>query len=143
MMPDFSTLPIPTKNVPMIEVTIESAPITSGNDVAPGIAPSTVAEQHRGRRRDDVGLEEIGGHAGAIADVVADVVGDHGRVARIVFGDAGFDFADEVGADVGGLGEDAAAETGEDRDQRAAEREADQRGDRVRSSPLLTCSMIA
>ena len=34
---------------------------------------------------------------------------------------------DEVGADVGALGEDAAAETGEDRDQRAAEGEADQR----------------
>ena len=76
---------------------------------------------------DRVGLEQVRGHAGAVADVVADVVGDHGRVARIVFGNAGFDLADEVGADVGALGEDAAAETREDRDQRAAEGEADQR----------------
>ena len=64
---------------------------------------------------------------GAVADVVAHVVGDHGRVARIVLGDVRLDLADEVGADVGALGEDAAAEAREHRDQRAAEREADQR----------------
>ena len=86
-----------------------------------------VAEQHRRDGRDAVGFEEVGGHAGAVADVVADVVGDDGGVARIVFGNAGFDFADEVGADVGGLRIDAAAQTREDRDQRTAEREADHR----------------
>ena len=42
----------------------------------------------------------------------------------------GLDLADEVGADVGGLREDAAAEPGEDGDQRAAEAEPDQRVDR-------------
>ena len=83
------------------------------------------AEQHHGDRRDGVGLEQVGRHAGAVADVVADVVGDHGRVARVVLGDAGLDLADEVGADVGGLREDAAAETGEDGDERAAEGEPD------------------
>ena len=88
------------------------------------------AEQHHRDRRDRVRLEQVGGHAGAVADVVADVVGDHGRVARIVLGDAGLDLADEVGADVGGLREDAAAETGEHRDQRAAEGEPDQVVDR-------------
>ena len=87
------------------------------------------AEQHHGDRGDRVGLEEVGGHAGAVADVVADVVGDHGRVAGIVLGDPGLDLADQVGADVGGLGEDAAAEPGEDGDQRTAEAEADQRVD--------------
>ena len=76
---------------------------------------------HRGADGDDIGLEQIGGHAGAVADIVADVVGDHGRVAGIVLGDSGLDLADQVGADVGGLGEDAAAETGEDRNQRGAE----------------------
>ena len=91
-------------------------------------------EEDRGEhhRRDDghrIGLEQVGRHAGAVADVVADVVGDRRRVARIVLGDAGFDLADEVGADVGALGEDAAAETGEDRDQRGAEAERDQRVD--------------
>ena len=43
----------------------------------------------------------------------------------------GLDLADEVGADVGRLREDAAAEPREHRDQRAAEREADQIAGRV------------
>ena len=60
-----------------------------------------------------VGFVEVGAHAGHVADVVADVVGDGGRVARVVLGDAGFDLADQVGADVGRLGEDAAADAGE------------------------------
>ena len=86
-------------------------------------------EHHGGDDRHRIGLEQVGRHAGAVADVVADVVGDGRRVARIVFRNAGLDLADEVGADVGALGEDAAAETGEDRDQRGAERERDQRVD--------------
>ena len=45
----------------------------------------------------------------------------------IVLGDAGLDLADEVGADIGALGEDAAAEPREDRDQRGAEAERDHR----------------
>ena len=84
-------------------------------------------EHHRRDEGDGVGLEEVGGHAGAVADVVADVVGDRRGVARVVLGDAGLDLADEVAADVGTLGEDAAAEPGEDRDQRAAEAERHQR----------------
>ncbi len=73
-----------------------------------------------------VRLEEVGGHAGAVADVVADVVGDGGRVAGVVLGDAGLDLADEVGADVGRLGEDAAADAEEQGDQRSTESEADE-----------------
>ena len=88
------------------------------------------AEQHHRDGGHRVRLEEVGRHARAVADVVADVVRDHGRVARIVLGDAGLDLPDEVGADVGGLGVDAAAETREDRDERAAEREPDQVVDR-------------
>ncbi len=87
------------------------------------------SEQHHRDGRHGVGLEEVSRHAGAVADVVADVVGDHGGVARVVLGDTGLDLADEVGADVGRLGEDAAAESGEDRDQRATEAEADERVD--------------
>ena len=84
------------------------------------------AEDDRGDEGDLVALEQVGGHAGAVADVVADVVGDRGRVARVVLGDAGLDLADEVGADVGGLGEDAAADAQEQGEQRAAEAEADE-----------------
>ena len=74
------------------------------------------------RRHDraDVGLEEVGAHAGHVADVVAHVVGDDRRVARVVLGDAGLDLADEVGADVGGLGVDAAADAREQRDRGGA-----------------------
>ena len=86
-------------------------------------------EHHGGDDGHRIGLEQVGGHAGAVADIVADVVGDGRRVARIVFGNAGLDLADEIAADVGALGEDAAAETGEDRDQRGAEAERDQRVD--------------
>ena len=86
-------------------------------------------QHHGGDRGHRIGLEQVGRHAGAIADIVADVVGDGGGVARIVFGNAGLDLADEIAADVGTLGEDAAAETREDRDQRSAEAERHQRID--------------
>ena len=82
------------------------------------------AQDQRGDQRDRVGLEQVGGHARAVADVVADVVGDGGGVARVVLGDALLDLADQVGADVGGLGEDAAADTHEHRQQGGAEAEA-------------------
>jgi hypothetical protein len=84
-------------------------------------------EQHR---RDDghgIGLEEIRRHAGAVADIVADVVGDHRRVTRIVLRYARLDFAHKVGAHVGALGKDAAAKAREDRDQRSTESEPHQR----------------
>jgi hypothetical protein len=80
-------------------------------------------QHHGGDDGHRIGLEQVGGHAGAVADIVADIVGDRGRIARIIFRNAGFDLADEVAADVGALGEDTAAETGEDRDQRSAEAE--------------------
>ncbi len=70
-------------------------------------------------------LEQVGAAAGAVADVVADEVRDDRRVARVVLGDARLDLADEVGADVGRLGVDAAAELGEERDERGAEAVAD------------------
>ncbi len=72
------------------------------------------------------GLEDVRAAAGAVADIVTDQVGDDGGVARIVFGNAGFDLADQVGADVGGLGVDAAAKLREQRNQRSAKAEADQ-----------------
>ena len=83
-------------------------------------------EDDRGDERDLVALEQVGRHAGAVADVVPDVVGDGGRVAGIVLGDAGLDLADEIGADVSGLREDAAADPEEQREQRAAESEPDE-----------------
>jgi hypothetical protein len=92
------------------------------------------AEQHGGDDGHGVGFEQVGGHAGAVADVVADVVGYHRRVARVVLGDAGLDLAHQVGADVGTLGEDAAAKSGEDGNQRTAEGQTDQRMGRFRAA---------
>ncbi len=84
------------------------------------------AQDQPGDDGDLVGLEDVGGHAGAVADVVADQVGDDRRVARVVLGDVLLDLADQVGADVGGLGVDAAADPHEQGEQRAAEAEAEQ-----------------
>ena len=85
-------------------------------------------EDDRGDQGHLVGLEEVGGHTGTVAHVVAHVVGDGGRVAGVILGDAGLDLADEVGADVGRLGEDAAADPQEQGEQRATEAEPDQDG---------------
>jgi hypothetical protein len=85
------------------------------------------AEQHGGDQGHRIGLEQVGRHAGAVTDVVADVVRDHGRVARVVLRDAGFHLAHQVRTDVRALGEDAAAQSREDGDQRTAERQAHQR----------------
>ena len=82
------------------------------------------AEDERGDEHHGVGLEEVGGHARAVADVVAHVVRDRRRIAGVVLGDARLDLADEVGADVSGLGEDAAADPHEHREERGAEAEA-------------------
>ncbi len=90
------------------------------------VAEEDGGQNHSGDRGHRIGFEQVGGHAGAVADVVAHVVGDGGRIAGIVFRDTGFNLADHVAADVRTLGEDAAAKTGEDRDQRRAEAERHQ-----------------
>ena len=124
-----------TANTPTIDA---STPIGTGARAGTARRPPTArvvredrlergdAEDDRRDERDLVRLEEVGRHTGAVADVVTDVVGDRRGVARVVFGDTGLDLADEVGADVGGLGEDAAADPQEQREQRATEPEADE-----------------
>ena len=94
----------------------------SGKDQAL-VAEGGAAQDQRGDQRDRVGLEQVRGHAGAVTDVVTDVVGDGRGVAGIVLGDALLDLADQVGADVGGLGEDAAADPHEHGQQGGAEAE--------------------
>ena len=84
------------------------------------------AEDHGRDDGDFVALEDVGGHTGAVAHVVAHVVGDGGGVARVVLGDVLLDLSDEVGAHVGSLGVDAAAHAHEECEQRAAEAEAEQ-----------------
>ena len=83
------------------------------------------AQDHRADVLGGGRFEEVGTAAGAVADVVADEVRDDARVAGIVLGDALLDLTDEVRADVGGLRVDAAAELGEQGDERGPEAEAD------------------
>ncbi len=88
------------------------------------VAERDLAEDQRGHQHDRVGLEQVGGHARAVAHVVPNVVGDRRGVPRVVFGYALLDLADQVGADVGRLGVDAAADPHEHRQQCRAEAEA-------------------
>ena len=122
-----------TANTPTIEASTPMARAMTGkmrpsDRVGADRLEGGDAEDDRGDQRDLVALEQVGGHAGAVADVVAHVVGDGRRVAGVVLGDAGLDLAHQVGADVGRLGEDAAADAQEQGEQRAAEAEADEDG---------------
>ncbi len=74
-------------------------------------------QQHGGDHCHCIGFEQVGSHAGAVADVVANVVSDHRRVARVILGNAGLDLAHKVGAHIRALGEDATTQTRKDRDQ--------------------------
>src|SRR5262249_52095521 len=88
-------------------------------------------QHHGGNHGHHVSLEQVGGHAGAVANIVADIVRNGRWVARIVLGDAGLDFAYEIAPDIGALGEDAATKPREDRDEGGAEAEGDQRIDHL------------
>jgi hypothetical protein len=80
-----------------------------------------LVEQHTKDHGADVlgggALEQVGAAAGAVADIVADEIRDHGRVARIVFRNARFDLADQIRADVSRLGVDATPQLREQRDE--------------------------
>ena len=131
VMPLRSFLRGATTKMPITAVMTPIIGTISGN-TRPCEPNADLAEDQRGDQRHGVGLEQVGGHARAVADVVADVVGDRGGVARVVLRNALLDLADQVGADVGGLGEDAAADPHEHGQQRRAEAEALQHAGRVR-----------
>ena len=118
----------PTMMTPTIEARKPTERTTSGKKIHAGFCgrgEDRDAEDHGadvlGGRR----LEQVRAAARAVADVVADQVGDHGRVARVVLRNAGLDLTDQVGADVGGLGVDTAAKLGEQRHEAGAKAEAD------------------
>jgi hypothetical protein len=88
-------------------------------------------QHHGGHCGHGVGLEQVGRHARAVPDIVADIVRNRGGVAGVILRDAGLDLAHHVSAHVGALGEDPAAQTGEDGNQRGAEAQGDQGVDDV------------
>ncbi len=81
-------------------------------------------QNHGGHHRHGIGFEQIGGHTGTVAHIVPYVIGNHRRVAGIIFGDTRLDLTDQIGAHIGALGENATAQTGEDGDQRRAQAES-------------------
>ena len=83
------------------------------------------------------GLKEVSATACAVADVVADQIGNDGWIAVVVFWNAGLDFADKVSAHVGGLGKNAAAQLSKERDEARAE------GAHVLNKPLKPASLRA
>jgi len=95
------------------------------------------AQGHGGDDGSDVTLEQVGAHPRHIADVVPDVVRDRCGIERMVLGNARLDFADEVGADVGRLRIDAAADTGEERDRGRTEGKTGDDGDHLADRLLV------
>ena len=92
-------------------------------DAASHVADHVVAEHHGGQHRGDVRTEEVGAHAGHVTDVVTHVVGNGGRVAGVILGNASFHLANEVGSDVGSFRVNASTHAGEQRDAFCTERE--------------------
>ena len=83
-----------------------------------------VGHEHATDETDGVGFKDVGGHAGAVADIITDVIGDGGGVTRVVLFQFGFDLANEIGPDVGRFGVDAPAEPGKHADEGGTEGEA-------------------
>ena len=81
-------------------------------------------KRHRGNDGADVRFEQVGAHAGDVAHVVANVVGDDAGVAGVVFGDSCLDLTHKVRSDIGGFGEDATTHSGEQSYRTGAEPEA-------------------
>ena len=87
-------------------------------------------DQDRADQAHRVSFEHVGGHAGAITHVVADIICDRRGIARIVFFEAYFDFANEVRADISGFGVNPAAQSREHADQARPKCQAHQAADR-------------
>ena len=82
----------------------------------------------KGQRRDDgtdITLKKVSAHTGDVADVVTDVVSNNRGIARVIFRNTSFYFADQVRSNVSSFGINTAADTGKERDGRGAEREAE------------------
>ena len=67
-------------------------------------------ESDQRHSRDAVSLKSIGGGTNRISGIVAGAVGNHARIARVVFFDLEDNFH-QVGTDVGDLGENSAGNT--------------------------------
>ena len=72
------------------------------------------AEGHSRKYGTAIGFIEVGTHSCDVTHVVTHVVGDGGRIARVVLREICLDLSHEVGTHVGRLGVDSAAHAGEE-----------------------------
>ena len=79
------------------------------------------SQQHCGNRGHGIGFKEIRGHASTVTDIIPDVVCNHRGIPRVILGNSGFDFTDEISSHIGTFGEDSSSKPCEDRDQTSAE----------------------
>src|SRR5262249_10699298 len=82
--------------------------------------------QDRADQTDGIGFKNVRSHARAITYVVADIICDYRRVARIVFFEPFLDLAHQVGANVGGFCVNAAAQSRENANETATQRKSNQ-----------------
>ena len=95
------------------------------------VAAGSKSHGTQGSSREDgaaVGLVEVGTHAGHVAHIVANIIGNSGRIARIVLGDVGFDLAHNVGSHVGSFRVDATTHTSKERLRRGTHAEGQHGG---------------
>ncbi|RHZ02786.1 hypothetical protein DYB31_013764 [Aphanomyces astaci] len=78
-------------------------PMEDTNDTGDSIAPSLSREVAPMISAATLSKKHVGAAPEVIDDHVPNQVGNHRRVARVVFGDALLDLADEIGADLVGV----------------------------------------
>ena len=100
--------------------------VTEGGGFGFAIATedSEIGDENTPDQADGVSFKHIRSHSGAVSHVVSDVVGNGSGIAGVIFFEFRFDFAHEVGPDVGGFGVDAASKTCKYADEGSTEREA-------------------
>ena len=84
------------------------------------------ADEHRANERNRVGFENVRRHACAITDIIAHVIGNGCRVARIVLVEIRLHLSNQVRSDIRSLRINAAAQTREDRNERRAQSHANE-----------------
>jgi len=92
--------------------------------------------------RSCIGLIKVSAHASHVAHIIAHVVGNGGRVARVILGDAGFHLTYQVSAHIGRLGIDTAPHTGKERLRGSAHTEGQHRGCHLDQLHLFGCSRV-
>jgi hypothetical protein len=127
------------KSVPMMDVRIPVAARNSGR-YTPFSPPKLHSlfrpksdkygtQYHGTDNRAHIRFKKVGTHTGHVAHVIAHVIGDGGRVQRVVFRNTGFHFTHKVGTHIGCFGVNTAAYPCKKRNGRGSERKACYDGD--------------